>query len=232
MSGSDLGIPEGLTIEKAFHYRGSLTAVDRLRYYGCRVSDFFMRIPNKGLVLCRATFVAKEEREPTKDLDTLASYPTDNEPMSSLNGALWMDTDGGGLKRMASVQSIEFTISNGLAKDDYGPKGERSRLSIPYGTRGVSGSVQLFFTRDRWDLYRRYPTGCPIALNLSISRAAWLWGFRFPRLRLVSVPTPQTSGRGAMSITVGFEADRDPQLNTDVIATIANADPSLSTAAA
>lgn len=229
-------LPEGLTIEKAFEFpSGDDADTIILRYLGCRINQFFMSCTTNAMVSVRVDPMAKEEVDVSDSgsMDPTPIYASNNEPFVSFEAAIDLDMDADGVvESVATAKSIDLTINNQLAAEEFALNGEDTRADLPEQKRIVSGNIVLMFTRDNYELYKRYKENATLKMRLTLTNAAGhSWDFFIPNFCLYGDPTPTASGPNALDLTFTWKAHRDDNLNTDIIVTIVNDEATLSTAA-
>lgn len=224
---SDLLLPEGLSIEKRFGYPDG--TFNRLRYLGSKIAQFGFEVPTEGMIVARASFIAKSETEETVDMDSTPSYPTNNDPYTSFHGKLYLDREGDGVReQIASVQSMSLLLDNGIDAEQFA-MGEEGRADVPEDERTVNGNIQAFFTSDNWKLYQATKNNTTVSLDMRLTRGAYIFRFIVPAMK-IRFPTPTVTQKGPLSLSGPFEAFRDDATQTDLQVEMTNSDPVISTA--
>lgn len=222
--GSDT-LPTGLTIEKGFRQRTG--ALRRFRYAGCRVDEFFLRVA-PGAVSGRVTLLGKIEDTPS-GAPAAASYQLDNSPYVYTNAGLRLAIDSG-LQAVGFVQTIEMTVANRMNPDKHSTDGAY-RDAIPAGGRSITGTMHAMFTSEAWAAYQNWLVDAPVQIGLDLARTVngVTYGFNvlLPSVRLMDVPTPQFTGKGAVGMDLKYEADFDGSIGSDIAMTITNTDSTL-----
>lgn len=223
-------LPEGLSFEKRFGFPDG--TYRRLAYLGGKVNEFFIQVNNEGIVQARAGMLFKKEVATDDDLHDSPTYPTDNEPFNSFQGAILMDKTGGGSRTsIATIASMDMLISNNIDGDQFAIDGDPFRADLPEDLRTIGGNFSAFFTSDNWDLYEAFLENTSLSMELTFTRGVYSWQFTIPKFKVRGNATPQVPGRGPLNLDLSWEAHRDDILQTDILAAITNADPVISTAA-
>lgn len=221
-------LPEGLSAEKRFGYPDG--TFQYLRYFGGKVNEFGISVPSEGIVTARAGLIFKSEIEAGAQIEEPV-YATDNEPFNAFQGAINLDLNGDGSRvAVATLQSIDITINNSVDGDQFAIDGTQFRADAPEDVRIVNGSFRAFFTDTNYALYTAYRNNTTLSLDLTLTRGSYSWAFTIPAFKVRGNPTPQTPGRGPLSLDIQFEAQRDDDTGTDIQVTIVNNDSVISTA--
>jgi len=225
-----IDLPEGLTFEKRFGYPDG--TFNWLRYYGSRVNEFGLSIPTEGIVTARAGIIARQEFEASDDIDSVPTFPGDNEPFNSFQGAILMDQDGSGTRTaIATIMSLDMLINNNIDGDQFAIDGNAYRADVPEDIRVINGNITAMFTRTNWQLYQAYLADTMLSMQFTLTRGLYSWQFTIPAFKIRGDPTPQVAGRGPLNIEMQWEAQRDDDTGTDIQVVITNDDEAISTAA-
>lgn len=223
-------LPEGLTIEKKFGFpSGNLRL---LRYLGSKVNEFGLEIPTEGIVTARAGIIARQESRPVTEMDATPTYPLNNEPFNSFQGAILLDAAGDGTAEVfATLTSLSLLINNNIDGDRFAIDGTSYRADAPEDVRIVNGRMSAFFTYDNWQLYQSFINDLTLSMTCTLTRGSYIWQFTIPALKIRGDVTPVIDGRGPVDINMEWEAERDDTTGTDIQVSIVNDDPDISTAA-
>jgi hypothetical protein len=223
-------LPESLTIEKRFGFPDG--TFKYLRYLGSRVNEVEIGVPREGNVTARVNVLSQQEKEEEDAMHASPSFPTNNNPFNTFHGTILLDRAGDGTREaIATITEWNLTVNNGISPDEFAIDGNKYRADLPEDLRTVRGRMTAFFTSNNWVLYQSFLANTTLSMELTLTRGAYSWHFTIPAFTVRGNPTPQVQGRGPLNIPIEWMGHRDEDLGTDILLTITNADPVISTAA-
>lgn len=221
-------LPAGLTLQKRLYF--SQTGTFRYFWYtGCRIERLRLLASQNMPIGMEAEFIGRREIDSALTLCASPNYPAESVPFNTRNASIRADFGSGQVVSCPFITSLDLSIENALVVD-YGPGSAGDAQTIRVGGRRVRGSIRAQMVDDALEAHRLFANdGSMAGLEVSFVQGSHSIVIQIPSAKVTGSPTPKVQGRGPTHLDFGVDAYKDADSGTDIIVTIVNDDPVLST---
>jgi hypothetical protein len=167
------------------------------KFNGCKANSLRMTVGGDGELVATIGIIGGKETAGDSSID---AHPI----LLSMNRFHQFSADiyeGGAL--VATIQSLDFTITNNLDESVYVIGGDGFRNELPEGIMKVSGNIKAMF--QDWVLYNKAVAGTESSIIVQFVNGSDSLVFTFPEL-MYGRNAPGIEGPGGVWITMPFEA--------------------------